>query len=100
MRGTTLDATALLRSIPLFEGLSEEDLAALASALQVRTFKAGAMVFDYGDAGDAMYIVDSGEVNIHLPGDASNRISLKDLARGEFFGVAVSYLSFEDMQRT
>ena len=81
-----LDATLLLHSIPLFEGLSEEDLAALASALKIRTFKAGTMIFAHGDAGDAMYIVDSGDVNIHLPGDSSNRISLKDLARGEFFG--------------
>jgi uncharacterized membrane protein len=86
MRGTILDATPLLRSIPLFEGLSEEDLGALARALEIRTFKAGSMIFEYGDAGDAMYIVDSGDVNIHLPGDGSNRISLKDLARGEFFG--------------
>lgn len=81
-----MDATPLLRSIPLFEGLSEEDLTALSSALKLRTFKAGAMIFAQGDAGDAMYIVDSGDVNIHLPGDASHRISLKDLARGEYFG--------------
>jgi uncharacterized membrane protein len=81
-----LDATPLLRSIPLFEGLSEEDLAALSSALQIRTFKAGVMIFAQDDAGDAMYIVESGDVNIHLPGDASHRISHKDLARGEFFG--------------
>ena len=81
-----LDATLLLHSIPLFEGLAEEDLAALASALKIRTFKAGTMIFAHGDAGDAMYIVDSGDVNIHLPGDGSSRISLKDLARGEFFG--------------
>ena len=86
MRGTILDATPLLRSIPLFEGLSEDDLAALSSALKTRTFKAGTMIFAQGDAGDAMYIVESGDVNIHLPGDGSNRISLKDLARGEFFG--------------
>ncbi len=81
-----MDATPLLRSIPLFEGLSEEDLTALSSALKMRTFKAGAMIFAQGDAGDAMYIVESGDVNIHLPGDASHRISLKDLARGEYFG--------------
>lgn len=81
-----MDATSLLRSIPLFEGLSEEDLAALSNALKIRTYKAGAMIFAHGDAGDAMYIVESGDVNIHLPGDASQRISLKDLARGEYFG--------------
>ena len=81
-----MDATPLLRSIPLFEGLSEEDLQVLSDALTARTFKAGEMIFAEGDAGDVMYIIESGDVNIHLPGEASNRISLDDLARGEFFG--------------
>lgn len=76
----------MLRSIPLFEGLSEEDLEALSQALVTRTVKAGAMIFSMGDEGSAMYIVDSGDVNIHLPGDRSRRISLKDLQRGEYFG--------------
>jgi uncharacterized membrane protein len=81
-----LDAGPLLRSIPLFEGLSDADLQELGSALERRPFAAGEMIFGQGDSGSAMYIVESGEVNIHLPGDASRRISLKDIARGEYFG--------------
>ncbi len=84
--GVLVDATPLLRSIPLFEGLSEEDLQALSGALVSRAFKAGEMIFAQGDEGSAMYIVESGDVNIHLAGDDSQRISLKDLARGEYFG--------------
>ena len=81
-----MDAVELLRSIPMFEGLSEDDLAALSAALQVRAYRAGAMIFHQGDAGDAMYIVAGGDVNIFLPGEESRRISLKDIARGEYFG--------------
>lgn len=81
-----MNATPLLRSIPMFAGLSDEDLAALSAALARREFKAGKMIFALGDAGDAMYIVDSGDVNIHLPGQNSQRISLKDVSRGEYFG--------------
>jgi len=81
-----MDAVELLRSIPMFDGLSEEDLAALSATLRVRAFKAGSMIFKLGDAGDAMYIVAAGDVNIHLPGEDSRRISLKDIARGEYFG--------------
>ena len=84
--GLFVDATPLLRSIPLFEGLSEEDLQALSGTLELRTFKAGQMIFAQGDSGSALYIIESGDVNIHLPGEASQRISLKDLARGEYFG--------------
>ena len=83
---TAPDASALLRSISLFEGLSGEDLRELAGTLQRRPFAAGVPVFEQGDAGDAMYIVESGDINIHLPGEASRRISLKDISRGEYFG--------------
>jgi CRP/FNR family cyclic AMP-dependent transcriptional regulator len=81
-----MDAIKLLRSIPLFEGLADEDVGALALTLERRTFKAGTMIFAQGDSGSSLYIVDSGDVNIHLPGEASRRISLKDIARGEYFG--------------
>jgi uncharacterized membrane protein len=33
-----------------------------------------------------MFIVGEGHVNIFLPGEASRRISLKDISRGEYFG--------------
>jgi uncharacterized membrane protein len=81
-----MHAGPLLRSIALFEGLGDDDLRELGESLQRRAFAAGDMVFDQGDAGNSMYIVESGEVNIHLPGEASRRISLKDIARGEYFG--------------
>jgi uncharacterized membrane protein len=81
-----MDAAPLLRSIPLFEDMAEDDLSALSAALDVRRFRAGSMIFNAGDAGEAMYIVASGDVNIHLPGEDSRRISLKDLAHGEHFG--------------
>lgn len=81
-----MDPTPLLRSIELFEGLTDEDLAELGASLQQRQFAAGSMIFSQGDNGDSMYIVESGDINIHLPGDASRRISLKDIARGEYFG--------------
>jgi len=81
-----MDATPLLRSIPMFDGLSEADLEALANALDMRHFRAGTQVFAQGDIGNAMYIVASGDINIFLPGEESRRVSLKDIGRGEFFG--------------
>ena len=33
-----------------------------------------------------MYVVESGDVNIHLPGEHSQRVSLKDIGSGEYFG--------------
>ena len=70
----------------MFEGLGDEDLDALARTLEERRYAAGAMIFNQGDPGDAMYIIAEGHVNIHLPGEASRRVSLKDITRGEYFG--------------
>jgi len=76
----------LLRSIPMFQGLSEDDLSALVASVGERQFQAGQIIINQGDPGSEMYIVASGHVNIFLPGEASRRVSLKDIARGEYFG--------------
>jgi CRP/FNR family cyclic AMP-dependent transcriptional regulator len=81
-----VDKPELLRKASLFEGLEEADLRGLAAKLSERSFRAGQMVFHYGDEATAMFIVADGQVNIHLPGEQSRRISLKDLAPGEYFG--------------
>jgi uncharacterized membrane protein len=76
----------LLRTIPIFDGLKEDDLRELGTRLSERRFAAGDAIMHQGDAGTAMYIIASGHVNIFLPGEASRRVSLKDVARGEYFG--------------
>ncbi len=81
-----METLSLLHSIPLFQGLADDDLRALEGNLQRKSYRAGQIVFSAGDIGSAMYIVESGQVNIHLPGEGSRRISLADLARGEIFG--------------
>jgi len=78
--------TELLARIPMFEDLGEEDRHALASSLVERKFSAGQMIMNQGDEGTSMFIVASGDVNIHLPGEASRRISLKDISAGEYLG--------------
>ena len=77
---------SLLASISLFEGLRPDDLDALAQSFVERRYGAGQAIFEQGDRSTSMYIVASGNVNIFLPGEQSRRLSLKDLARGEFFG--------------
>ena len=81
-----MDCTPLLRSISMFEGLSDDDLSALAETLETREFAAGSTIFEQGAAGDSMFIIAGGDVNIYLAGEGSRRISLKDLGRGEYFG--------------
>lgn len=81
-----MDHSALLSRIPMFEGLADDDRKVLASSLIERRFTAGQMIMNLGDQGTSMFIVCEGDVNIHLPGEASRRISLKDVSTGEYFG--------------
>jgi uncharacterized membrane protein len=81
-----MDHSSLLARIPMFEGLGQDDLRALSSSLHERQFGAGALIMNQGDAGTSMFIIARGHVNIHLPGEASRRISLKDVTDGEYFG--------------
>jgi CRP/FNR family transcriptional regulator, cyclic AMP receptor protein len=76
----------LLESIDLFTGISRKDLEFLAQRVALHRYRAGEIIFNYGEFGSILYIVVSGAVNIYLPGEASRRISLKDISRGEYFG--------------
>ena len=81
-----MDHTLSLRSISTFEDLDRNDLLSLSNELQRRPFKAGETIFMQGDPGNAMYIVESGEVRIHLSGNMPQPLSLRSLRPGEFFG--------------
>jgi CRP/FNR family transcriptional regulator, cyclic AMP receptor protein len=80
------DVVRLIESIDLFAGISRPDLSYLAQNVAVHRYRAGEVIFNYGEIGSVLYIVISGSVNIYIPGEASRRISLKDIARGEYFG--------------
>ena len=50
-----------------------------------RCFSAGSVIFDEGDAGDALFVIHSGEVQLSRSGPGG-RQSVARLAAGEFFG--------------
>ena len=74
-----------LTSISLFSSLSEEVFWSVAERLLLRHVPAGELVYTDGDPGDALYIVDSGQVEIASGGPA-DRAVLARLGPGEFFG--------------
>ncbi len=78
----------LLTSIPLFQGLADDDREALAARLTEKIFKAGDIVFAQGERGSSMYVVHSGAVQIYLPSAEKDLppVVLKDVRTGEYFG--------------
>src|SRR5436305_14155073 len=79
----TLEA---IRSVPLFASLDDETVTALRALLDVEQTPSGGPVFRAGDAGDAMYLIESGRVRIHIVDADGDDVTLVELARGDFFG--------------
>lgn len=76
----------LLEGVKLFENLSEEDRALLAQAIDRRTVAAGTTLFQTGDAGDCLYVVQSGEIELFIRDTTGQKIVLTVAGAGELFG--------------
>jgi CRP/FNR family cyclic AMP-dependent transcriptional regulator len=79
----TLEA---LRSVPLFASLDDNATRELRSLLQVHEAEDGTALFHHGDTGDAMYLIESGRVRIHVEDSTGQDVTLAELAGGDFFG--------------
>ncbi|HZI18564.1 MAG TPA: DUF1003 domain-containing protein [Pyrinomonadaceae bacterium] len=75
-----------LRSVPLFAALDDEEVRSLRDLLRVRSAPAGTRLFNTGDAGDSMYLIEGGRVRIHLPDERGEDLTLAELGDGDFFG--------------
>jgi len=75
-----------LESIALFRGLDRAELQALRLIMQERRFAAGREIFREGDAGDGVYFVKDGLVEISGLVSADVRRVFSQLAPGEIFG--------------
>jgi len=75
-----------LKSIDLFSDLKIIEIKRLERTLHKRVYKKGEVVFNEGDAGAALYIIRSGEVDIVINNASSNPIVLTKLSSGMFFG--------------
>src|SRR5436305_14160967 len=76
----------LLKEVPLFQLLDDNERAELAAQLEVVAFASGHVIFNYGDPGDAIYVISSGQVEAFFKNDTGERIVLEVATRGDFFG--------------
>ncbi|HEY4157981.1 MAG TPA: cyclic nucleotide-binding domain-containing protein, partial [Polyangiaceae bacterium] len=76
----------ILADVPFFSLLEEQERAVLAERLDDLSVNAGSALFNYGDPGDSLYIVRSGEVEIYFKNDTGERIVLETARIGDFFG--------------
>jgi len=76
----------LLKEVPLFQLLDDNERTELAAELDVVEFASGQTIFNYGEPGDAIYVISSGEVEVFFKNDTGERIVLEVATRGDFFG--------------
>ncbi|GAB9475423.1 hypothetical protein Gpo141_00012521, partial [Globisporangium polare] len=71
----------MMAKIPLFKDCNDQFIVALTSLLEMISLPAHYTLFSVGDAGDCMYVVNSGVLNIMVNGKR-----VRELRQGSFFG--------------
>ncbi|GAB4529842.1 MAG: hypothetical protein Kow0063_07320 [Anaerolineae bacterium] len=80
-----VQAVGVLQRNPIFANLSREALDDVAAHLLLQHVPAGEVIFSPGDPGDAVYFVESGQVELTKEGE-ERRETLARLIPGDFFG--------------
>jgi CRP/FNR family transcriptional regulator/CRP/FNR family cyclic AMP-dependent transcriptional regulator len=77
--------TSFLRKVPLFEGLTDEDLEAIAKVTISRTYDKDQIIILAEEEGDALFIIESGQVKVSIVSDG-REVILSLLGNGAMFG--------------
>ncbi|MEM7208561.1 MAG: cyclic nucleotide-binding domain-containing protein [Pseudomonadota bacterium] len=75
-----------LKSVQLFESLSEDELDLLLQVRQIRSFPANATIINDGDTTNALYIINKGKVKVCISNEQGREVVIAQLADGEYFG--------------
>jgi len=78
----------VLKHVPLFSLLDEEETAVLAGQVEVKTFAPRQRIYKIGDAGGQAYVVVSGRVRVATVDQDHQEVVVDEPSHGEFFGFA------------
>ena len=85
MRSTT-DKMLFLRRVPMFSGMTLEQLRVLSTHLEEQHFLRGEVIFQEGAFSQDLYIVVIGRISIIMDYGGAHERCLNTLSEGEFFG--------------
>ena len=80
--------TEILRQVPLFGLLDDEELAVLASQVDLTRFAPRQRIYRIGDPGGRAYVLVSGTVRVTTIDDDHQDVVVDEPASGDFFGFA------------
>jgi uncharacterized membrane protein len=78
----------VLRQVPLFGLLDEEETAVLAGQVELKRFAPRQRIYKIGDTGGRAYVMVSGRVQITTVDEDHQEVIVDEPAAGEFFGFA------------
>jgi len=78
-----------LQSIPLFEGVPDADLRALADRTVTRSYPKQAIIVNEGDESNSLYLILAGRVKIYLADEHGKELILAIKGPGQYFGEMV-----------
>src|SRR5260370_2887748 len=78
----------VLKHVPLFALLDEEETAVLAGQVQLKTFAPRQRIYKIGDAGGRAYVVVSGRVRVSTVDQEHQEVVIDEPSDGEFVGFA------------
>ncbi len=78
----------ILRRVPLFALLDDEETAVLAGQVEVKTFTPRQRIWKIGEAGGRAYVLVSGAVRVTTVDEDQQEVIVDQPAQGEFFGFA------------
>lgn len=91
------ERVAFLRSLPLFAGLTGEELRFLAAEARATEYGAGTTIFHAGDPGHTCHIITKGKVRVYVIGEDGRELSVSIFGPGEIVG---EMALFEDLPRS
>ena len=78
----------VLKNVPLFALLDQEETAVLASQVELKTFAPRQRIYKMGDPGGRAYVLVSGAVRVTTVDEDHQEVVVDEPAAGEFFGFA------------
>jgi CRP/FNR family cyclic AMP-dependent transcriptional regulator len=78
----------VLRNVPLFALLDEDELAVLAGQVELKKFAPRQRIYKTGEAGGRAYVMVSGAVRVTTTDEDHQEVLVDQPAAGEFFGFA------------
>src|SRR5258707_13181396 len=79
---------SILRQVPLFALLDDEEAAVLAAQVEVKHFSPRQRIYKIGEPGERAYVLVSGSVRVTTVDEDHQEVIVDQPSPGEFFGFA------------